>query len=94
MPTSTNKSEGSWQAKAGVGDLHLGAHPGFLHRPVRHALLGGGALRAPLGSGTTPQAWYCPATSTKVILAVCKHSSTAQWDLSIFSYSFLAGTSA
>jgi hypothetical protein len=52
MPTSTNKSEESWKTRAEVRDIHLGAHPGFLHWAVRHALLGGGALRALLGNDT------------------------------------------
>jgi hypothetical protein len=48
-----NKSEESSQAKAEVIDLHLGAHMGHLHRAIRHALLGGGALRALLEYGAT-----------------------------------------
>jgi hypothetical protein len=44
--TSANKSEESRQRRSEVGDLHLGPHPGFLHRAIRRALLGGCALRA------------------------------------------------
>jgi hypothetical protein len=36
-----------------VRDLHLGAHSSLLHREIRHALPGGGALRALLGYGAT-----------------------------------------
>jgi hypothetical protein len=47
-----------------------------------------------LRSGTTPQAWYCPTTSAKVIPPFRRRPSTSQWDLSIFSCSALAGPSA
>jgi hypothetical protein len=47
-----------------------------------------------LRSGTTPQAWYCPTTSAKVIPMFRRRPSPARWDLSIFSCFALAGPSA
>jgi hypothetical protein len=42
----------------------------------------------------TPRAWYCPIASARVIPTSRRRPSTAQWSLSIFSYSFLVGPSA
>jgi hypothetical protein len=53
------KSKDLQQRSPKSGNLHLGAHPGFLHHAARRALLGGCALQASQLGG-------CPASNLRL----------------------------
>jgi hypothetical protein len=62
--TSANKSEESRQRRCEVGNLHLGAHPSFLHHAVQRAVLGGHALWARRLRGSSASTRYLNGGNT------------------------------